>query len=278
MWPWQKKRNGYSLVVLFSDTHPNSKVGLFAPPGLEDEDGVRHLPSEAQLQLWEWWLDFWQWVKGMIKEYDAECYVVLVGDGADDNKHSKYGLVTLNKKLIVQLSVDVHKPAREVADWFFVLRGTPAHVGEYGELEEMVAEKLEAEKSPLGMWSWWWLDLLVADVLINAEHHPQTNSRRPWTHAAQRQGAMVFYDYASTGDRVPDVAVRGHSHGFDDSGIAVKPRTIYLWPWQLTTAFGHRLGLHITPVGGIALLCKDGQYQVFERSYRPERREPWQKG
>jgi hypothetical protein len=267
------------VVAIVSDTHPNSTVGLFAPEGIRDEDGVLHSPSEAQLQLWEWWLDYWQAVEKVSKSYKADSvYAIIAGDGADDNSHSKHGLVILDRGLMAELSAKAHEPARKTADKLFWVKGTPAHVGEYAVIEEAAAQKLGAVQCPqTDRYTWWYLHMKAAGVLLDVEHHPQTNSYRPWTHAAYRQSRMVASEYNATGDIIPHVAIRGHTHQFDDSGIATRPRTIYLPPWQLTTSFGHKKGFRLSPVGGIILVCHDdGQYILIPRLYTPERERPWQ--
>ncbi len=264
------------VVALFADTHPNSTVGLLHPDGVDLDDGQKVLPSRAQRWLWRNWLAYWKFVADLKKKYRAEVWAVCLGDGTDDNTHSKHGLITVNKSIIVDISVMVWEPV--VADVKFMVRGTESHTGGSGELEELVAKEIGAEKDGHNH-SWWWLPLEAEGVLFDLAHHPGSTSRMPWTlgGGANRQAAILVYEYAISGNILPQFGLRAHGHHAEDSGSNHPIRVLYLSPWQLCTAFGQRIGYsgRLEPVGGIAVVCKEGHGEVHVKKYRPVRRAPW---
>ncbi len=148
------------------------------------------------------------------------------------------------------------------------------------EVEELVAKRIGAERDDLiGRHSWWWLPLEAAGVTFDLAHHPGSNSRLPWTKGggANRQAALLVYEYANSGNILPQFGVRAHVHHLEDSGLNHKIRVLFLPPWQLCTAFGHRIGYsgRIEPVGGVAVVCKNGYGEVHVRQYRSVRRPAW---
>ena len=270
------KRKKTVIVALFGDTHPNSAVGLIHPDGVVFDDGGKYVPSRAQQWLWRRWLDYWKFVADLKKKYKAEVWAVCLGDGTDDNSHSKHGLIAVNKAVIVDLSAMIWEPI--VADVRFMIRGTEAHTGGAGELEELVAKEVGAEKDG-DNYSWWWLPLEAAGVTFDLAHHPASTTMRPWTKGggALRQAAIMVYEYAISGNILPQFGFRAHVHHLEDSGLNHPIRVLFLSPWQLCTPFGHRIGFsgRIEPVGGVAVVCKDGRGEVHVKQYRPVRRAAW---
>lgn len=277
-----KKRPDVSVIAVVSDTHPNSQVGLCPPDGVRRDFGGHYMPNKGQLWLWSKWEEYWAKVRETVKRLGATCYVVFVGDGTDDNTHSRHGLITVNESIIVGLGVACMQPAVEVADYLFYIRGTEAHTGGSGELEELVARELKAEKDTVtDRHSWWWLPLEVNQVLMDLAHHPGSNSMRPWTKGggANRQAAIIVYDRAESGDKIPQLAFRGHVHHLEDSGWNHPVRVLFLPPWQLRTSFEHRIGFsgRLEKVGAFIVTCKDGESEVKPVLFGAKRRKAWRK-
>lgn len=272
------KRKKPVIVALFSDTHPNSTVGLLHPDGVVLDDGQEVRPSRAQHWLWRKWLAYWKFVADLKKKHRAEVWAVCLGDGTDDNTHSKHGLITVNKATIVDLSVMIWEPILEIASVKFMVRGTESHTGGSGELEELVAKEIGAEKDGHNH-SWWWLPLEAAGVTFDLAHHPASTSMRPWTKGggALRVASIMVHEYAESGNLLPQFAFRAHVHHLEDSGLNHPIRVLFLPPWQLCTAYGHRLGFsgRIEPVGGIAVVCRDEHGEVHVKRYRSVRRAAW---
>lgn len=266
------KKHRSILVVAASDTHPNSHAGLH-PPVFKLDDGSIHLPNSIQKWSWDCWLDFWKWVAKLKRQFHAECWYVHNGDGADDNTHSQYGLVSRVLADIINIGVAIQNPSEKIADKRFFVRGTEAHTGGYGALEEIIATRLKGIPDPSrGTSSWWFLPLVANGVAIDFAHHAATYSRRPWTRGAgaNRQAAIEAYNYE--GQNAPQISFYAHGHYLSDSGLTHSTRVIYLPPWQATTSFGHRIGYKFpsATLGGIVVLCDKGSYRVFQKTYSPE--------
>jgi hypothetical protein len=269
------------LVVVVSDLHCNSTVGLCPPGPFELDDGGSYSPSPAQLWLWDRWLGFWAWIR-TIKETNPQIgrtIVVVNGDAADMNVHSGLQLITAEDlDAVVEITTKVLQPARECADFLFLTRGTTAHVGEAAHLEERVALALNAEPDGTRR-TWDVLPLIAGGVRFVFQHHPATSSGRPWTrgNAAARLAIMALYEYAGRGEPPPAVCVYSHNHVFEDSGLTHRPRALITPAWQLATAHQHRRGYGdvLADIGGLAFVCASGEYQVHVKRFAPERRAPW---
>ncbi|NIQ44153.1 MAG: hypothetical protein GTN85_19025, partial [Pseudomonas stutzeri] len=105
---------------------------------------------------WTAWLDYWQLVAEYKKQLNAQVYAVACGDLGDLNKYSDAQLHSPLKVDVERAMLDVIKPIEHVVDKWFVVRGTEAHSGAAGELEEWFAGDLDnAVHSFNGTASWW---------------------------------------------------------------------------------------------------------------------------
>lgn len=265
-----------TIVAVVGDLHVNSTVGLF-PPRVTLDDGGEYGASKRQKWLWRNWLDFWSHVKEAAADADR-CYVVLNGELADDLNHRSTQLVTRNTTDMMRMSIAVLQPALEVGDYFFVTRGTEAHSGPSACLDEAIAEDIGAIPHPDGMASWWSFIGDIGGTRFDIAHHSGHGSRRPWTRGgeANRLAAHMVYRYAERAMRLPDFVLRGHSHNPTDSYDNHPTRAIVLPSWQLTNAFGHKLGNDWYPVGGLYIVLNDGKPEVRKHYYDwPIERDIW---
>ena len=259
------------LAVFVSDFHTNDLCGL-CPPVYHREKLSEHRPGKAVKALWQAWCEFWTLMATKKQETGAELVAFCVGDLADINVHSQIQLISFNKADILRAMVDVAQPMLEVADCIFVIRGTAAHTGGNGLLEELFAQDIGAEPCPdEDSASWWIVRAELGGVRIDVSHHPPTSSRVPWTlnQAAARAAAVAAARYQKEGlsREIPQVCVWGHTH-VSAQGMELGTHGIFLPPWKLVGAFGHRLGAgaHVERIGGLWLLCQDGHYTWdFER-------------
>jgi hypothetical protein len=273
-----------TLVVFHADHHVNDVVGL-CPPEFGLDVGT-YQPSAAQRWLWRAWLRFWEKIAIMKREYAARVLSVFVGDVGDINAHSSNELVTINDEWIVNAMVDVAKPALDVADKTIVIRGTAAHSGGAGKLEELFAQRVWAEPcrrrdgSETASWYVWRGAVDGVDVL--ATHHPASGSRLPdkLDDACNRSCAFVAKSIERSGGRAPDWCVWGHVHKRAlGTYLAGRVRGVFLPPWKLVGNYGYRLGTVIPEaVGGFWLLVEDGRvtasdFELF--SVPPDRAWEW---
>jgi hypothetical protein len=270
------------LLVVSADDHPNSTVGLCPPEGVDRDEGGQYLPSQAQRWLWECWDDVWRRVAEKKRELGAEVYWVHCGDGADDNTHSQYGLITLNHAEMVDLSCRCRKPGLDVADRHFAVRGTPAHVGQGADLEELIARQCGAEADPShpGWHSRWYWSCRINGVLVLFKHRPASTSMRYYTRGggANRTAVQVEMACTRSGTEIPRAAYYGHYHHPEDSGENQPVRVFFCPPLCLRGSYEHSRGFEAEPVGVRVAICDGGTFTplpLADWTYAPEEEEPW---
>lgn len=275
------------LLVVTSDDHPNSHVGLCHPDGVPQDEGQLVMPSKAQLWLWNCWDDLWLRAAKLKRELDIPLYWLHNGDGCDDNTHSKHGLMSLNKAIITEQAIKVKQRGLDVADKMFYVRGTEAHVGQGGELEELVARGCKAEPDPdpgMGhMKSRWYWRIKLSDVLIFARHKPDSNTMRFWTRGggANRSAVQLELACSRLGWERPTAAYFGHVHHVEASGENNPIKVFFCPPFCLTSGWAASMGYYPEPVGARLAICDEGSFlplPVEDWLYRPSlhtESEPW---
>ena len=272
-----------ALVAAVADLHINSTYGLSTPQVLLD-NGAYYVASKSQKAILKAWVQFWEFIERKKRELDAEVYAIVDGDLVDDNTHDDCDPITRNKSIIIDHACSLMWPVRQAADFLFVVRGTEAHTGGHGEIEETVAKELGAEKNTLTRrYSWWFLPLETEGVTWDVVHHTDTFSRRPWTldAAADRQAAILRAEYLERGVDVPNMAIRAHNHKWTLSNGRMPPWTFMLPPFCLTNAFGYRCGAgaNAEPVGALWWACEDGKVESWDiEQWAPQRVPTWRKG
>ena len=271
----QSEADDPATVVIVGDMHINSTVGL-CPSRVTLDDGGTYHPSKAQRWIYRCWTDFWQHVEGLDR---SELYVVFNGDLVEGLHHRTTQLVTHNEETQLAMALQLLEPVARLADHLFVVRGTEAHTGPSAQWEEHLADDLSAERDTVGLTaSWWHLPLTVGGVAFDICHHPQTSSRRPWTldQAASRQASITWAEYHEMGQKPPDVVARSHLHVFG-RGWSRESLGVFCPSWQLSTAFGRRLGAgrKIQPIGGLIFQCQNQHYRWYDKRYKPIPRKAW---
>ena len=127
-------------VIVVSDTHIGSTVGL-SPPTVSLDDGGMYNASPPQRELWKCWVDFWQWAAEQSKGHRR--IVVFNGDIIEtDAKSRGIPMATRNKADLLTMAIEAIGPALEVSDLTYVIRGTQAHTGQAAEFEELLARDI----------------------------------------------------------------------------------------------------------------------------------------
>ena len=259
------------ILAVTADEHVGCTAGLCVRP-VQMDDGGTWWPSKTQRAIAAAWKQFWDAVEARAGALDAAVWWANVGDMIDLNRHDALAPVSQNVATLMDLALATYERPAGLAERRFVVRGTEAHTGPHGELEEMLARQLEAEVCPeTGAHSWYHLLLECEGVLFDMAHHPRGGGRLPWTRnaTASRISAELRALYLEQGARVPDIAVRAHLHAAADSGIVAKPRAFILDGWQALTPHAYRAGWSVPgAVGGMWFECGQGKVQETRWSRR----------
>ena len=266
-------------VIFVADTHINSKVGLCLPEVLED-DGDTYKANLIQEWLWYTWNKCIKDIKKIVKKRYTT--VILNGDVADlDSKKRTNQMVSRNPNTILRLARETLEPLTELADRVFVIRGTEAHVGKSGWIEEMLAESIGAEKNKdLGQWSWWHLRAKFSDVKFDIAHHTSMGNL-PYTYpnSLTRLIQVTKLNYLDWGESLPDVIVRAHNHRHVDTGTTFSTRGVGLPGWQFPGNYLYRLGKENDRphIGASVFICDKGEHEYKPLIYEPQRSEAWER-
>lgn len=269
------KATGKITVVLFSDTHSNSTVGLLNDKGVELDDEQTVLPSKIQTKfLWKSWLEFVEFVKGTAK--GGKLFVVANGDLCDIfNNTASSQTITSNRETVLDLMVANHAALINVSDRTWIVRGTEAHTGLSAQLECKYAADIGAE----GNTAHWEVPLDIGGILFEITHHA-SSSGRSWTRSgnAVRLAADTIIEYAEHRERVPDLVIRGHVHRWNDSGDTFENcRAITLPCWALKTAHVYKIqnASQLPQIGGLVVECQNGKYNLHKFKRYPQRTQPF---
>lgn len=268
-----------TILVAFGDTHCGSTLGL-CPPAVELDDGGVYRASRVQRWTLAKWEEAWGQVWAAADTLDAPVWVVANGDLVDGDHHNTYQIFSKSPDTQMSVAISLLEPIVQKAQEFFVVRGTPSHVGQAGWAEERIAADLDATPHPSGASSWYHLLLECNGVRFEFQHHYGGGSL-PWTqaNAANQLAARTIMSYAESGDRCPHIVCRSHKHVFRDSGSNYKTcRAIGLPAWQLVTEYGGRFAQSaIADIGLVMFVCDRGDVDVIPLLYKPRRARAWKR-
>jgi hypothetical protein len=237
------------------------------------------MPSDAQVKLWECWLEYWATVRSERQPGDR-LFVALNGDVVDGSHHQTSQIVSTNLPA-TQHEVAMLTLAPMLAlfpDAVVLIRGTECHVGGSAAYEERIAKELRAIPDPsTGAASWWHFQSESQGVLLDFAHHGRLG-QRPWTKMTGpgTLAAQIVMAAAKHRSPIPQVAIRSHYHQWADSGDNFACRVVQIAGWQLSTAFVHRIAAGALPeIGGVILACEGGSVQVQKVRFDWRRGEPW---
>jgi len=260
------------IVAVLGDTHINSTVAL-CKPSIDLDDGGTYQISKGQRWLWGNWLDFLEQVERA--KPDA---VVFNGDTVEgDAKGRSYQVITRNKTNAISIAAETLNPLCQLAGKSYFVRGTGAHGGKSGCIEEDLAKDLGGENIN-GVYSHWQLYLNIEGVLVHIAHHTSM-SGIPWNskNAANILASRVVMNYAMNKERPPDLVIRNHVHRFADSHDAFPTRAVILGSWQLATEYTHKISPdNLAEIGGGIFSFSAGHFEYKKVEYKPKGR-VWQK-
>lgn len=259
-------------ILFVADTHINSTVSLCKPVVNLDDGGSYHA-SKGQLFLWRSWENTLEQTE---KRKTGEVITILDGDAVEgDTKDRSKQMITRNSATIKTLAIDVLEPAVKLSAGIFVVRGTEAHTGKSGEMEESLALDLNANRCPeTNTASWYHLKIDVEGVKLDISHHPRGNGGgRPFNRYSMIDALASDTVFTYSNDlrqEPPHLAIRAHIHAYKDSYDHFRTRAITLPCFTLATSFINRIAPGaIADVGAVLIHCSAGHYEVEPLRYFP---------
>ena len=138
------------VLGVASDIHCGSTVGLLGPDGIELDDGGSYMPSPVQRWLWDCWTAGWEHVAKIVKREKAEFGFVSNGDATDGNHHGTTQIISPAEGAHIKAATECFRvPLAMNPKWVWIVRGTEAHVGKGGGLEEGMAVAMNREGAPI---------------------------------------------------------------------------------------------------------------------------------
>jgi hypothetical protein len=234
-------------IAVISDLHIGCKLGLY-PDKLKIPlaSGGYYTASPAQKWIWKQWLAYWEWVDKYTK--GAPIGVILNGDELEGVHHNSTTQISHNMADQLAIAKAVLKPIVDKCQGrFYVVRGTPAHVGENGSFTEQLAQELGAvPNGATGERSTYELRLKFGDnKYINAMHHiGGTASIKSKATAPMSELAEIWANAGRWGSHVPDIVIRSHRHEYIKLEMAGHQGDQFLFitpAWQLKTPFAQMI-------------------------------------
>ncbi len=266
-------------MLVVSDLHCGSTIGLCPPEGIPLDDGGAYVPSDAQRWLWDRW-------EALLKRADAarkrgdRLHVVVNGDLIDGDHHGTLQLASRSISDQLDIAKASFEPVLALTPAsVVVVRGTETHVGKSGSAEESFARWLDGQgvrvirDEATGNFSHWHFRGEYGGVVIDATHHGRVGGR-PWTklNGTASLAAEIVLEYAKRGETPPAIALRSHYHQYVDTGDAYPTRVIQTPAFQLATAFVKKVAAEsLADVGGVVLVIEDGHVEVQRVTFTPAR-------
>jgi hypothetical protein len=198
------KRN-FKRLFIGSDSHCGHKVGLTPPQ--HRTSGLFGKWEKTQADLWDWYMAN----MNKHKPYD---YAILNGDLIDGSSRKTGGVELISPDRLFQAKL-AYECFREInAGKYFVVSGTPYHVGEGAEqfervIVEMLNQKHEAEYHEV-------LDVNLNGWQITARHDVKGSSVPYGNTTPLKKEALYSLLWAvKMGEKRPDLTIRSHVHLYD---------------------------------------------------------------
>lgn len=278
------------VIVVSSDQHCGSTLGLMTPEGVPVSDGAMVKPSKPVEWLWRQHLNFVDDAERIVKEWrekGATAHYINLGDLIDGDHHNTHQIIGRDLGSHIEAARNVLKDGMLALDFDTVrfVAGTPSHVGRASGSEKSVAKNLEdagypVQRCPItGESVWPFAYLRVHDYLFDFKHHGRTGRRE---HTRKSYQAIYAYDihgsHVNEGRQAPDVAVRAHKHKMMDSGPDLRgiTRVVNTGCWQFSSEWVASRAIESRPdFGGWVFVVTDemrGPYDLWARPfmYNPE--------
>lgn len=225
------------VVVVLSDTHFGSTVGLW-PPGFTSQEGVPIGQNDFQQWLWECWTDLHE-VELPRLIGDEPYALVLNGDSIEGIHHNTLQVMTPNPTDQMTAAKMALAPVAARAAAKFVIKGTEAHTR---DREISLGEAINAvEDAATGQRAFDKLSLDVHGCRTVFRHHMPTSMRPNLEGTAMsNELGSERIEAARSGHAIPRVLCMAHRHRHgifrDSSGLVCVTAG-----WQGLTRHGYKV-------------------------------------
>ena len=243
--------------------------------GFELDDGGFQTPNPVQKHLFRQWQACWdEHYPRLLDLYKPDTQsLVLNGDLTEGHAANRPGnpeaLPLVGQHFRAAHELLKSGPLKHGPDFVHLVRGTEAHVGKAGELEEGLARTLKAEGVAMvrdpdtNQVSSYWRRIDIDGVHIDARHHGRMGQRAHTRGPYSRLYAQdIELEYRLDNQQPPDLALRSHLHKFMDSGKAHRwtTRVVSLPCFQAMTSFAHRIASEsLSDIGAVVFVIRDGE-------------------
>jgi len=259
-------------LVVISDTHAGSRLGICPPTGVTLDEGVTPVLSPLQLTIWDYWQEFWKWVPKILRREKFD--LLHNGDAIDGHHHNSVEQMTHNLADQAEIAYCLLAPVVAKAERYYHIRGTEAHVGPSGQDEERLAKRLGAVPNKLGQYARYDLWKQVGPGLVHALHHIGTTGSQAYeATAVHKELVESFTESARWGYRPPDIIIRSHRHRhFETMFTTVRgsARAVVTPSWQGKTPFVWRIpGGRLAPpqFGGVIIRWHPKDEVLYTREF-----------
>lgn len=273
------------VIIVCSDQHAGSQLGLITPEGVQTSDSNWFKPGKALQWLWATHMNFVDDVAEFVKPWrkrGATLHFVNLGDLTDGDHHGTHQIIGRDLGTHIQAARNVLRDGMLTLapDTVHFIMGTPAHVGQGAALEKTIASDIASSypvvRDPRTGYTVW--PDLTADIgayRFDFKHHGRAGTRE---HTRKSYQAIYAYDihgaYVADGRKPPSVAVRAHNHKMMDSGPDLRghTRAITSGCWQFSSEWVKSKAIESQPdLGSWAFVVTDdmrGPYDLLVRPFK----------
>lgn len=241
-------------VVVIADLHCGHRSGLTPPQYQYQEDAEEPLLAkfgEVQRKMYDWYT-------GTLESLQPIDTLIVPGD-AIDGKGSKSGgteLITSDRRIQVQMAAQCIKEAK--AARIYIIVGTPYHVGDEENWEEVLGDMVGA--AHVGNHEW----IDAEGVIIDVRHHVSASSIPHGRYTALARQALWNALWAERGMQPrADIILRAHRHFYvycgDARCLAINCPSLEGW-----TKYGSNIIESTNDIGLLSIDASEGHY-----SWRP---------
>jgi hypothetical protein len=256
-----------TTLLIVGDLHVNSTVAICTPTVNLDDAGEYH---QSPGQAWLW--GHWQTLLSIAVRV-PDLVTIFNGDLCEgDTKDRSHQMISRNEATIQRMTTDLIEPLVRMSRAAYIIRGTEAHTGKSGALEEAIANDLDLPGPSAGVHSWYTLPLSISGVRLDIAHSMSGGGGMPWTrrNAANGLASRTVMEYACRGEKPPNYVVRSHIHRAGDSHDAYPCRALITPCWTLATSYVTKLApSSLADVGAIFIHIE--RKQVFLFNPKPPR-------